>query len=283
MTDTLRHVHRLALCADFLFIIVLSSCGTLTSSDEQLVAKLQEAPMPARIQYTTVDDWTVRSLEAGNPEHSQVVLIHGAPGSLDAFSAYFGDDRLVGNVHLVGVDRPGYGGSQPGRIETSVRRQAQLLRPLIRPGAILVGHSYGGTTAVRLAMDYPDLVGGLVIVAGSMSPEDERLFFFNRPMQWPVFNWIMSRSWRMANAEKVTRVEELRTMLPLWQQITAPTVLIHGTNDSLVPYPHSPFAESLLTSASVRLITLEGGSHFILWSERDRIVDAILSLLPSSN
>ena len=272
-------MNRFALAASIIFAILASGCATFSVSDEQLLSELEGAPVPTRIRYTEVDDWTIRSLESGDPSQPQVVLIHGAPGSLDAFSGYFKIERLVERVHLVSADRPGYGESDHGRIETSIERQAELLRPLIRRGAILVGHSYGGTTALRIAMDYPELVGGLVIVAGSLSPEHERIFFFNRPMEWPVFNWMMSRSWKVANAEKVTRIAELERMLPLWPRVTAPTVLFHGTNDSLVPYPHSVFADSQLVNAETRLLTLEGESHFILWSEQERIVDAILSLI----
>jgi pimeloyl-ACP methyl ester carboxylesterase len=63
--------------------------------------------------------------------------------------------------------------------EQSLRMQSACLAPLLRLGKsakkpILVGHSLGGPVAARLAMDYPDEVGGLILVAPSIDPELEK-------------------------------------------------------------------------------------------------------------
>lgn len=262
--------------------LALMGCSSFRASDNRVLENLADAPGEPTVRSVSVDDWTIRLLEAGDPRHPQVVFIHGAPGSLDAFEPYFRVPELLKAAHLVSVDRPGYGFSDHGRIVTSIRRQAELLRPLVRPGAILVGHSYGATTAVRFAMEYPELVGGLVLVAGSLSPDDERIFFFNRPLERRVLNWMLSRDWRVANAEKVTRVAELTEMIPLWQRVTAPVAIIHGTDDSLVPYPHAEFARERLVNAPVTFVPLEGASHFILWQEVDLITATILDLISGS-
>jgi pimeloyl-ACP methyl ester carboxylesterase len=38
---------------------------------------------------------------------------------------------------------------------------------------ILVGHSLGGPLIARMTMDYPELIDGLVFVAGSVAPKLE--------------------------------------------------------------------------------------------------------------
>lgn len=267
-----------ALTVIILMPLLLVGCSSFRANDESVLEEVADAPVELRMRHREIDGWSIRYLESVSPRTPQVVLIHGAPGSLDSFAPYFRDEPLATSVRLTAPDRPGYGYSDYGRIVTEVREQARLLRPLIEPGAIIVGHSYGGTVAARLGMDYPELVGGLVLVSASVSPEHERIFFFNGPMEWPLLNWMLSPGWRLANAEKVTRVAELREMEPLWSRIRVPVTVIHGTEDELVPYEHARYAVDRLSAVAAELITLEGEGHFILWSEVDLIRDAILDL-----
>ncbi len=80
---------------------------------------------------------------------------------------------------------------------------------------MVMGHSYGGTIAVQMAIDYPEMVNGLVLVAAAFDPDHEVIFFFNHWLEWKGLNWIMPVSLRVSNAEKVVHVEELKKMLPL--------------------------------------------------------------------
>ena len=251
----------------------------MDEKDQEILESLADAPYQSRISYVDVDDWTLRVIEVGSEEMPQVVLFHGGPGSLDAYMPYFEHEPLARATQLVSLDRPGYSGSGSGRIEPSVERQAALAMPLLRPGAIVVGHSFGATVAARLAMDYPDLVGGVVLVSGSLSPVHERRFFFTRAMERPVFNWILGDGMRMANAEKFTRTDELELMAPLWDDVRAPVILIHGTRDRIVPHSHSEYVADMLGPDRSELRLLEGERHFILWSEVDMITDAILELV----
>lgn len=82
--------------------------------------------------------------------------------------------------HLVtAVDAPGHGGSS--RIEVDLRRGAELLgragSTSSAPGnrdapAVYVGYSMGGRLALRLALDRPDLVAGLVLLGATAGIDD---------------------------------------------------------------------------------------------------------------
>lgn len=78
---------------------------------------------------------TIRFIETpASPADSAlpvVIFVHGAPSSLSFFNAFFKDTTLLNRARLVAVDRPGYGYSDYGRVETSIIRQAELLQPLI--------------------------------------------------------------------------------------------------------------------------------------------------------
>lgn len=259
-----------------LLLVALTACSQFRASDARITREIDDADVKPTFAYLENGDRTVRYMVVGTDDQPRVLFIHGAPGSLDAFNSYFEIPELRAAAQLVSVDRPGYGYSDYGRPEPNLTRQVELLGPLVVPGTVIVGHSYGGTMAVRLAMEYPDLVRALVLVAPSLSPEHERIFFFNRPMERRLFNWMMPTAWRVSNTEKLAQVENLETMLPLWPRVISPVSIIHGTKDGLVPIEHSRFAVDRLPSETTTLDVVEGEGHLILWSEVDRITEAIL-------
>ncbi len=93
-----------------------------------------------------------------------VVFIHGLPGSIRDWDLV---RPLLADRHLVALDRPGF--ADTGGSAMTMREQADViadgLRALSLSGALLVGHSYGGTVALTVARRHPELVGGLVLVA----------------------------------------------------------------------------------------------------------------------
>ncbi|MEO1262439.1 MAG: alpha/beta hydrolase [Bacteroidota bacterium] len=216
-----------------------------------------------------------------------VLMVHGAPGSANNMTDYLRDKRLTAAAQVVAVDRPGYGFSGFGKAERSVEKQAAAFMPILekhmppnRRKVILVGHSFGGPVIARMAMDYPQLVDGLVIVAGSVAPELEPEKWYQKPLDWFCFRWMLPPAARVCNQEIIPLPEELEKMLPLWKNITCPVTLVHGTKDNLVPVGNVDFAEGMLTnSPQIKIDTLKDQNHFILWSHRDLIVDRIIELI----
>jgi pimeloyl-ACP methyl ester carboxylesterase len=223
--------------------------------------------------------YRVRVLRSADESVPQVLFIHGAPGSIDDSRTYFEIEELTNRASLVAYDRPGYGYSDFGDVETSLEAQAAVARDLIEPGAVIVGHSFGATIALRMAMDYPEDLAGVIILAGVSAAEYEKIWWFNRPMEWPVFNWMLGGAWRSSNTEKLSHLEELPLFDPLWDEIRTPVIIIHGTRDRLVPYENAPYAARRIGSDFAELITLEDEDHFILWTQRDLVVERILDLL----
>lgn len=107
----------------------------------------------------------VEYLEQGAGE--PVVLLHstGASGSQWRRLAAELSDRF----RVIAPDLCGYGGSGPwqGEGEISLAAEAALVAALIeRLGSPvhLVGHSFGGAVALRLAQDRPELLESLVVI-----------------------------------------------------------------------------------------------------------------------
>jgi uncharacterized protein len=153
------------------------------------------------------------------------------------------------------VDRPGYGYSGFGDPEPSIEKQAAMIRPLLdslhrasRP-IILVGGSYGSSVAARMAMDYPQLVDGLVLTGPSLGPGLETYFWFTQLIETPAIRWFMPRMFRSANTEKVHHREELEKMLPLWSRVRVPVEYLQGAHDDIIDTANAGFARRHLVNA----------------------------------
>jgi len=223
-------------------------------------------------------------IEVGDDSLPLVIFVHGSPGSLDAFLDFLADTTLLKKAHLISVDRPGFGESNFGNAEPSLKKQAALLKPILethknqRP-IILVGHSLGGPVIARMAMDYPELVDGLVFVAGSIDPDLEPHEWFRAPLATPFLSWMIPRGIRASNDEIYKLKPELQEMLPLWSTIKAPVIFIQGGADQLVDPGNADFAKKKMTGTTVKLVLKEDMNHFVPWSHPYLIKEAILQLI----
>jgi pimeloyl-ACP methyl ester carboxylesterase len=98
-----------------------------------------------------------------------LVLLHGASGNLRdwSFAEFAG---LTQDFDVIAFDRPGHGLSGwPSPGGETLRGQARLMRTALeRMGiarALVAGHSYGGAVALGWALDMPDSVAGLLLIA----------------------------------------------------------------------------------------------------------------------
>ncbi len=117
-----------------------------------------------------------------------IVLIHGAGCNLEDMRLAFGE-RLR-ERRLIFIDRPGHGWSERRGVDgSSPAYQAAMIRDVLdRLGvsrAILVGHSWGGALALRFALDHPQRVSGLVVLAPPLYPFPRRLTWFYDIMALP--------------------------------------------------------------------------------------------------
>jgi pimeloyl-ACP methyl ester carboxylesterase len=130
-------------------------------------ARRIEAFLPASGRYVDVPGARLHVRDVGNGP--AILMIHGLAGQMAHYS-YGILDQLAGDHRVVMVDRPGSGYSTRGvEAGAGLAEQAAALAGLIaalqleRP--LVVGHSLGGAVALALALDYPERVGGLALVA----------------------------------------------------------------------------------------------------------------------
>ena len=101
-----------------------------------------------------------------------LVLLHGQPGLGSDWAQLL--DRLPAQVreHAIAMDRPGHGANPAPGGDLDVSADA-VIAELDAAGverAVLVGHSYGGGVALRVAARFPDRVSALILLA-SVGPD----------------------------------------------------------------------------------------------------------------
>jgi pimeloyl-ACP methyl ester carboxylesterase len=111
-------------------------------------------------------------LEEGPRAAAPIVLLHCFSCAIDWWDGML--PRLAAHHRVIAIDLLGHGGSEkPGSGYTPSNQASvvgQALRRLRVSGAEVVGHSLGGSVAVALAEEDPDLVDRVVIV--DMPPDN---------------------------------------------------------------------------------------------------------------
>jgi pimeloyl-ACP methyl ester carboxylesterase len=102
-------------------------------------------------------------------EGEPLLLLHGLAGG----AANWADlaPRLAESRRVLVPDLPGHGGSPPLPAAPNVNAYADRVRLLLAHEGIdaapVVGHSFGGLVALRLAIRWPDAVRGVVLAAAA--------------------------------------------------------------------------------------------------------------------
>lgn len=129
--------------------------------------------------------------EAGQPDGAPVLFIHGASSNLREWSQSLGA-QLDPDIHVIAFDRPGHGySSRPANAASlAVQAQfaAQVLEALNKKGpATIVAHSLGSAVALRLALDRPDLVKNIILLAPATNPYPGPNAWYVRAATNPIY------------------------------------------------------------------------------------------------
>jgi pimeloyl-ACP methyl ester carboxylesterase len=146
-------------------------------------------------RFAEVDGIRVHYQEAGKPDAPVMILIHGFASSNLVWSKVLLELADAG-FRVIAPDLLGYGYSaKPRELEYTIGRQAQMVVGLIKQleidGAFLVGSSYGGAVAATIALDHPEIVKKLVLVAAVTNNRPTR-YLLMRLFGSPVIGDILS-------------------------------------------------------------------------------------------
>jgi pimeloyl-ACP methyl ester carboxylesterase len=130
-------------------------------------ARRVEAAVPPLGRFIDLDGGRIHDLDEGSGP--ALLLIHGLAGQMRNFThSLF--DRLKRDYRVVVLDRPGSGYSTrpadaPATISAQAATIARFAKTLGLDRPVVVGHSLGGAIALALALDHPDAVGALALIA----------------------------------------------------------------------------------------------------------------------
>jgi pyruvate dehydrogenase E2 component (dihydrolipoamide acetyltransferase) len=127
-----------------------------------------------------VDGIKVRYSRQGSGDKT-VVLLHGFGGDLDNW--LFNVGPLAAKADVVALDLPAHGESAVALRGTSVEALATFVVAFLDQLGIdrahLAGHSLGAAIAARIALDHPDRVAGLVLIAPAGFGPDINMEYIN--------------------------------------------------------------------------------------------------------
>lgn len=166
--------HRLARAHPYL---AATACAVGVLAGAALInrhlAKKAARDNPPLGQFLEINGVRLHYLERGSGE--PLVLLHGN-GSMIADFESSGLIDLAAKAHrLIVFDRPGFGHSaRPRNVVWTPAAQAELIHNALRrlgiSQALVLGHSWGASVAVALALKYPTLVRGLILASGYYYP-----------------------------------------------------------------------------------------------------------------
>jgi pimeloyl-ACP methyl ester carboxylesterase len=273
------------------FLVYSYKLLELRLSDKQLVEVLSNNPygLTPKIDYLEKGYRKIRFVEIGQDSLPLIVFIHGAPSSSNFWESLMTDTTLLKEAKLLAVDRPGYGYSGFGKPEVSVEKQAALIADILQlkkekhETIIAHGSSYGGTVVARLAMDYPELLNGILLQSASLAPGEEKTYWISYPTSHWLLRWLMPPTINVANAEKLNHRPQLEKMAQLWDRIKATTIIMHGTTDELI-YPENAYfaKEKLINAQLIDFRLFEGRGHDLLWNKREELIEGLQKLLRSN-
>ena len=251
---------------------------------------------PADASFATIRGLRIRYVTAGRGK--PLLLLHGWGASLDTFTAMAGD--LGRQFRVTAFDFPGHGGSDlpPGtwQVDDFAALTMDLMAKLGIERSSILGHSFGGRVAIKLAAANPDALDRLVLVDSAGVPPPQtlrrrlkraasrtantigRLGRPGRALRRGIVRRIASTDYLNAGPLRDTFLaivrEDLRPVMP---SIKAPTLLIWGDSDRDTTVADAHEMEKLIRGS--KLLVLKNAGHISYLDQYGRFRLAVIPFL----
>lgn len=167
LVDTMRD-HPYASAA----VAAVAALAASALVNRNLAAKA-ERDNPARGRFVEINGVRLHYVERGSGD--PVVLLHGNGGMIQDFESSGLLDMAAAKYRVIAFDRTGYGyTTRPRNRVWSAEAQADLINEALTElgatPAVVLGHSWGASVAVALALRHPASVKALVPASGYYYP-----------------------------------------------------------------------------------------------------------------
>jgi pyruvate dehydrogenase E2 component (dihydrolipoamide acetyltransferase) len=254
-----------------------------------------------------VDGRAINHLTLGAADGSPVVLVHGFGGDLNNWMF---NQPVLAERHLVtALDLPGHGGSSKdvgaGDLGFLAETLVRFLAALGIERAHLAGHSLGGAVALELALERPETVASLTLVApAGLGPEIdngyiegfiaagrrkemktalETLFADPSLVSRDMVNDVLKYK-RLDGVEAALKTiaaaafpggRQARVMRDRLPQLSMPAQVIWGRHDRIIPAAQ---AQGLPGNVAVHLLDGAGHmAHMEAAGEVNRLIDGVVA------
>jgi len=253
-------------------------------SDTEEKADFNKRRFSFKSEYYKAGKRTIHYVVTGKDSFPTLVFIHGSPGKWDSYTEYLKDSALQQHYRMISVDRPGFGHSNFGNA-VNLTTQAELLSQLLEKiqngkPICLIGYSFGGPLAVKLAAQNPSLpITNLVMLAGAVDPDEENPESWRITLDRTPLRYLIPSEMRASNAELVLFKDDVEEAPEDLENITCRVLLMQGKKDDIVPPGNAVFAqENLKHAKEVKLVWFEGERHHLPWTKFKDIREALLHL-----
>ncbi|RWM06532.1 alpha/beta hydrolase [Mesorhizobium sp.] len=258
---------------------------------------------PSRKQFVDIGGLDLAYVEIAGSE-PPLVLVHGFTDTSRSFSLLV--PYLAGR-RLIMPDLRGHGASQAGEdcaVADFAEDIAGLIRRLRLDRPVLVGHSLGAMVSIALAARHPELIGGLVVVAGTLKTgfaPDHPLVAGVAALRDPIapadpfYDWWhacgpgVPRAFLAAMAQDASAMpaarwrailEEIRRtdLTAAARAVRVRTLIIAGACDPLFGEAHQQALAQAL--AGSRLVWAEHCGHNPHWEDPAFVAEAIVEMMP---
>lgn len=244
---------------------------------------------------TVINNQLISYLKNGTISEECLLFLHGWRSNKEVWNNVI--QKLFGRnnqVLVYSVDLPGFGQSSTPPTAWSVGDYAGLVKQFIEKfelkNVIIIGHSFGGRVAIKLASNYPELIFKLVLVdsAGiTLSSNKKNLMLFFAKLVKPLFRprfmeGLRKKIYRQIGAEDYLATPTLQKtfvniikedLTPDMKQITVPTLLIWGENDTETPVSFGEKMHSLILNSKFTILTDAG--HFSFLDKPENFVKSL--------
>ena len=246
--------------------------------------------------------------EHGNEAGTPVIFLHGISDSWHSFEKVL--PLLPASIHAFSVTHRGHGNSSKPATGYHPKDFAADIAAFIQEkklgSAIVVGHSMSGVIVQQFALDHPQLLKGLVIVASDpvirnnpgmpefisevekMEGAVERSFMvdfqnatLSKPIDSAYFNLLVDESMKMPLAafkEAFKGLIETEYVADL-KKIKAPVLILWGDADAFFKADGQELLKKNISHA--KYIRYKGTGHAIHWEEPVRFTADITSFVNS--
>jgi pimeloyl-ACP methyl ester carboxylesterase len=241
-----------------------------------------------------------------------ILLLHGQPGAAEDWERV--RVAIGNRARTIAIDRPGWDGdSAPADLAGNASAALAALDAHGVRRARVVGHSFGGAVAAWLAAFHAERVASLVLVAPAANVASlYRLdYWLATPLAGylasvatlgglgaalsasPLRRWLAGRlalddryllaasrrllaptAWRAYAAEQQALVQDLPALEQALGSISAPTTIVAGSDDHVVPIEAEHKLAGQIPDAE--LIMLEHAGHMLLQQQAERLAELIV-------